>query len=471
VIARLAGLAALVVVLAGAVVAVVVARASIGPGEGHQAPVAVSARQAAGGPLAVGRPEQARRVGRAPQALLELRAPDPQGGTGFAITVKRVRRERARPAAWRDVLCLDVVRADRVARRRFRASGGCRPASGVPDEVSSLLFASTATMDGPVRMSGFAPEGTRRMTVAGLGPTAELPVGRHGAWFLAVAGDVRATLTVTAELRDGTTRFQRLRVPSGPVPPDAPEARDPVDGSSWAVSSAVRNGGDRKGQTCVQFFNLGANGREQGFGAPMCGDLRRQPLFVDALERGPGPQTKFGGGPDVAPRLVVWGAASTRVRALELTSPDGSRPVPIAEEGRGFIAVLPGSVRRADVTLRATLADGTTRELRAPDRVGVAPLTRTPLRRTQPLRAVVQRSRSRILLTLGVLGDPDRVKVVFQHHAVYLGAVPGKRGLYAGALRYRNGVPARHRPGRRFRAYSVICAPGCKDTDESGVLR
>ncbi len=419
--------------------------------------------------LAVGRPVAPRPVGRPPRAVEVLRLRDPGSGAVRIVSTKRVVRDRG-PADARELRCLDSVPLRASPRHRFAASAGCLPVRARPGGRFPTLLASSGSATGPTFLSGVVPGEVARLTVAGLGSSREVPIGRQGAWFIAVARDVRAALTITSELRDGTTRFERVRVPTGSVEASTPESPDPLDGSTWAVSASYRNGGDRRGQTCAQFFNLDRAGREAGFGPPMCGDLRRAPLFVDALRRGPGPRTKFGGGPGVAPRLVVWGAASARVRTLTLGAPGPAREIPVDADGRGFIVVLPPAVDPAEVRLRAVLTDGRTLAYPAPSRVGVSPLTRVPLRRTQRLRATVDRDRRRIVLTLGVRGRPERVKAVIEHHAVRLGAVPGRPGLYAGALRFHGPLPPRYRVGWPF-AYTVICAPGCKDAEEGGTLR
>lgn len=420
--------------------------------------------------LAIGRPVAPRPVGRPPRAVEALRLRDPASGAARVVLLKRVHRDRG-PAADREQWCLDSTPLSASSRHRFQTSAGCRPVRPRPQSTLPALLASSSSVNGPTLLSGFAAADVRRLTLSGLGPGVEVPIGENGAWFVAVANAVKAALTITSELRDGTTRFERIRVPTGPLQAAAQEAPDPLDDSTWALSEGFRNGGDRKGQTCVQFFNLDRAGREAGFGPPMCGDLRRSPFFVDTLRRGAGPQTKFGGGPGVKPRLIVWGAASARVRSIALAAPGPPRDIPIDPDGRGFITVLAPTVDPAAVTLRVTFDDASTRSYPAPRRVGVAPLTRVPLRRTQPLTATVERGRRRILLTLGVRGRPDKVKAVFEHHPVRLGAVPGRPGLYAGALRFRGELPRTYRPGRRYGAYTVICAPGCKDTQEDGTLR
>lgn len=139
--------------------------------------------------LSVGRVVPPRPAGRAPRSVEVLRARDPQGGEALAVTLKRVRRHRG-PAAWRDVFCLDSVRVGALARRRFSASA-CRPVRGTEVAQGPLLYSSSSTPNQATRISGFAPPGARRMTAAGIGPTVEVPLGREGSWFLAVAHDVR----------------------------------------------------------------------------------------------------------------------------------------------------------------------------------------------------------------------------------------------------------------------------------------
>ena len=419
--------------------------------------------------VAAARPVAPRRVGRRPQSTEIMRVRPPGGGTELAVTVKRVIRDRG-PKAFRRVRCLDAVSTRRVRTHRFRASVACVPLRGVPPGPGLAMSITGGLGQDGARMGGFAPRGTRRMTIAGAGPTVDVPLGRHGAWFAIVDDTARRTLTLTAELADGSTRFERLRFPSGIVPADTPEVDDPTDGSTWSVLASRRSGGGREGQTCVQFFRLDARGMESGFGPPMCGDLRREPLFVDALERGPGPQTKFGGDPHVERRMVVWGAASERVRELRVLAAGETHDVEIADH-RGFILVLPPEVEREDVTVEAVLSDGAERTWRAPERAGAARFHRPGIRITRELTATIDRRRDRVLLAIGIAGRPDKVKVNFQSHPTYLRRARGD--LYRGAVRYRRGLPGHLRPGKRFGAQVVICAPGCRDVGgpAGGVLR
>ena len=414
---------------------------------------------------AAARPVPPRPAGRRPRSVEVLRVRPPGGGDELVVTMKRVERDRG-PAGWRHVRCLDVVAARNVETFRFQASLACVPVRGRPPEGPLAHSITGGIGQKGTHIAGFAPRGTRRMTLTGAGPRIEVPLGRHGAWFLIVADDVRATLTLTAELADGGTRFQRLRMPPGPVPADTPFVEDPVDDSTWSILASRRSGGDRAGQTCVQFFRLDRNGMEKGFGPPMCGDLRREPLFVDALERGPGRQTKFGGGPDVDPRMIVWGAASEQVRELRVLAAGRTHDVVIGDQ-RGFILVLPPEVGREDVTVEAVLGDGTERTWQAPARAGATRSHRPDVRVTRPLQARLRRGR--IVLTMGVAGRPDKVKVNFESHPTYLRRVRGD--LHRGVVRFRHGLPPRYRPGLRFGAQAVICAPGCLDVDADGVLR
>jgi hypothetical protein len=452
-----------VLVLAAALLCGLAALLAFGDGDRRDEPAAGRSNPG----VVAARPVPPRPAGREPRSVEVLRVRPPGGGEERVVTMKRVIRDRG-PAAFRRVRCLDSVAARNVATRRFQASGGCAPVRDAGPRAAALAYSRTSGLGVDSQMSGFAPPGTRRLTLAGAGPTIEIPLGRHGAWFVLLAEELRATLTLTAELADGGTRFERVRFPMGPVPPDALEVRDPVDGSTWSVMASRRAAGIRSGQTCVQFFQLDGRGREKGFGAPMCGDLRREPLFVDALERGPGPQTKFGGGPHVEPRMVVWGAASRQVRELRVEAAGATHEVAVDDAG-GFILVLPSSVRRDDVTVAATLADGSERTWQAPDRAGTSRSHRAGVRVTSPLRARVDRPHDRILLTMGVAGRPDRVKVNFESHPTYLRRTHGD--LHRGTVRFRHGLPRHYDAGDRFGAQAVICAPGCLDSDAGGVLR
>ncbi len=418
--------------------------------------------------LALARPVAPRPAGPAPRATEIMRLRVPGSADDVAVTVKRVIRPDM-PAAYRRVRCLDAVPVEQLRTRRFRASVGCQPLHASPsDPAGGLAYSLLSGRGVGTRIGGFAPPGARRMTVAGVGPTVDLPLGRHGAWYLVVDAGVRTTLTLTAELADGTTRFHRLRIPAGPVPADAVEVPDPVDDATWSVTAEKRAGGQRGGQTCAQFFRLNRRGEQTGFGAPLCGDLRREPIVLDAHERRPGPATTFGGGPRVEPRMVVFGAASDGVRTLRAVAAGATHDIRVNED-RSFVLVLPAAVRREDVTVDAELADGTERTWRAPRRVGAVDLHGSGVRVTRPLRARVERARDRVALSIRVAGRPRRVTVVFQTHRVRLRHRGGE--LFAGAVRYPRGVPARHRPGARFVAHTVICAPGCVNATADGELR
>lgn len=112
------------------------------------------------------------------------------------------------------LLFFPASRADRrdvcvaTARRReslFEANEYC----GV---VSEDDFWSFTTSDRAV--GGFAPRAVRRVSVSGQGAHhLRLPLSRHRTFLALFPASVRGTVVVSARLRDGRLRRQRLRLP------------------------------------------------------------------------------------------------------------------------------------------------------------------------------------------------------------------------------------------------------------------
>jgi hypothetical protein len=326
--------------------------------------------------VSIARPIEPYRAGEPKLGWIELRAADPDGGPGHAMLFHRdSRRSRGRTVRRN---CAEYGIETALRRYPVRDGGSC--VAQDPRQPDAPLLPALGTGSGqPISLHGQVSSEVARLVVAGPGGTHDVPRSRHGMFLVLYGAETDGTVTLTAHLRDGSTRFESFALPPDTAPRGSAEAVDPGGLPDWTAAADLRAWGARKGQTCAQFVQRidaqAPPGRAGGeAGPPLCGDLRKDPLVADATAYGPRPgHHPFGPGPDSPERLIVWGAAGPAVRAIRVTGPGGTRELPLSEIGRAFITVYPGSVTPAEVAVEATLDDGRVLRHPAPVRLNAAP--------------------------------------------------------------------------------------------------
>lgn len=325
--------------------------------------------------VSIGQPIAPYRAGEPELGWIELRAPDPDGGPAHAMLFHRDSRESGGRSIGRSCAEYGIE----SALRDYPVNDGGTCVAQDPRLPDPALMPALGTGAGqPVSLHGQVSSEVARLVVSGPGGTYDVPRSRHGMFLILYSAGAEGTTTLTAHLRDGSTRFESFELPPDTAPPGSVEAPDPGGLPAWTVAAEERSWGSRKGQTCAQFVQRidarAAPGRSGGeAGAPLCGDLRSGPLIADATAYGPRPgRHPFGPGPGSPERLIVWGAVAPAVREVRVTGPDGTRELPLSEIGRAFITVHPGDVTPDEVAVEATLADGRVLRFPAPARIGAA---------------------------------------------------------------------------------------------------
>ena len=383
----------LIIAVAAASVAAVVAMAQTGP---PRHPTKSTS------PLvSIGQPISPYRAGKPKLGWMEMRATDPAGGPTRGVLFHTFRKER-RGELLRHV-CNEVGYESQLRRYPVRDGGNCMPLD--PRLPREPLFWSYGTGTRlPVTLTGTASTDVERVVLDGPGGIFELPLSRHRAFLAVYSRKAKGKVTLTAHLRDGSTRFHELELPPTFAQAGSSRAKDPGGLPDWTVVASVQPAGGRRGQTCAQFRQLNdldaPRGRAGGeFGAPLCGELDSHPLFADATRWGPRKEfSGFGPFPRSPKRLIVWGAVAESVTKVDVEGPDGTRHLPLSETGRAFITIYPQGVLPADVTLIATLTDGRQLRFPAPNALNVRRL------RDQP-RLV----RNRLTLRVGAAGPGRHV--------------------------------------------------------------
>ncbi len=417
------------------------------------------------GPVRIAQPvDSPPRAGRPPLARIELRLDDPDGGRRLATVVWAARTRtgaRMRPAS----LCISTGVERNVARYPVREGGRCGHSQDEP-----LAFGVTHGPRVPTVIDGVAPRHVGRITLAGPGGTHELPLSRSRAYAAAFAAQEAGTVTITAHLRDGTTRFREVNLSPGHVLEGAVTVEDPEGGPAWQASADLRGGGARSGQTCPQFSQRVVRTPDGGFAGgefspPLCGDLRRNPVLANTMQMRPSTaESPFGPTSRAPKRTIVWGAAGEQVREVAIRDPRGERTLELSPRGRAFLAVYPASVTPDELTLIVRHGDGRVTEHRGPERLGAAPLNPRRTRFVRPLQARLEGSdlvmtavlsRRVRRYTLSVLGRP-----------VHMRPVPGTRGRYRGVYDASHGKYREHaKAGERIRVSYTVCAPNCTAFD------
>jgi hypothetical protein len=386
--------------------------------------------------VSLGQPIAPYRVGTPPKVgWIEMRVVHPGGGHASAVlyhTFHKVRRGRN----------LLFVCADTGPERQLRTLpvqpfGNCIAPADARRAQPVTWSMGTGTGQ-PVTIRGQVSDDVQRLVLDGPGGTYDVPLSRHRAFLVMYSSRAKGHATLTAHLRDGTTRFFAFDLPPQFRAPGTARARDPGGLPAWNVSASVRPSGSRNGQTCAQFEQdidvHAARGRTGGdFGPPMCGDLRAAPLFADAMRYGPRPApVSFGPGPHSPRRLIVWGAVSGAVRQVTVVGPDGPRRLPLSRIGRAFIAVYPPTVDPADVTVETTLADGSVRRYPAPHLLNAAVELGPPLLVGRVGMRISRADRAKLVITVTLSRPARRFEIVMRGRHVLMRRTRGARyvGVY-----------------------------------------
>ncbi len=318
--------------------------------------------------VSIGQPITPYRAGEPARGWIELRVSDPDRRGALALLHHEfVKVRRGRPLRH---VCAEVGLERSLRHLRIGRGGNCLFIDPrYPSDPLSLSWSSGFKGSRAVRIQGLASAEVKRIVVEGPGGTYEVPLARHRAFMLVYSAKATGSVTFTAHLRDGGTRYSRVDLrPAFPPGRGSVAAPDPAGLEPWRVSAEIRSAGARKGQTCAQFA-----GARREFGAPMCGDLSANALFADATRYGPRPtRGAFGPGPKSPERLIVWGAVSPSVRGVRIADPArGTRRLALSAVGRAFIAVYPASTDPRSIALEVALADGTVQRHVAPHRLNV----------------------------------------------------------------------------------------------------
>lgn len=184
-----------------------------------------------------------------------------------------------------------------------------------------------------------------------------IAIGAGGTFVAALRGYPEDS-AVEVDLRFAGGRVERHPLGRSPI-----VVPDPDGGQAWKSMTTITVGDAR---SCVRFATARPAGATASSPAA-CGLLRsmRHPrgwfFAVRRLEPGgPPPRPRdFDAGHwgDHPARTAVWGAVGDDVKAVEIVGP-GLSVRPRLVYGRSFLAVLPGAVDPAALTVRLTLADG-----------------------------------------------------------------------------------------------------------------
>jgi hypothetical protein len=296
--------------------------------------------------LSIGQPIKPYRAGKPPTGFIEMRITSPDGRHTRAVLYYAHSKLRRGKRVLEDCTNIGAERWMRHARTDIDISCLDRaPASG----ADPLSLSTGWGTNEPVTITGQASRDVARLVVEGPGGTYTVPLARHRAFILMYSHKARGTATLTAHMRDGSTRFYKEVLPPTLIPTGTAQARDPGGRFAWHVSAGPISSGPHKGQTCAQF---GAERLRRDSADPLCGDLSNHPMFAGAQRH--------------ASRLVVWGAVAPSAREIRMTDAKGTRRLALSAVGRAFIAVYPADTNPATITLAVTRADGSVERHAAP---------------------------------------------------------------------------------------------------------
>lgn len=190
------------------------------------------------GPVSVAQPVAPRSAGRPSQGTVALHAADPDRGRVFGLlTWTRPRPSGARRGEPERCYQQGLLRQLRTVRLAGPANCARLPLS----EPLQVMNGSSSRPSEPSMVLGLAREDIVRLTVQGENLSSEVPISADRGFLIVVSQKFRGELVLSAELRDGTTTYQRFQLPAGlrarrpAAPPASPQAAD----SSFAVQRAV----------------------------------------------------------------------------------------------------------------------------------------------------------------------------------------------------------------------------------------
>lgn len=231
-------------------------------------------------------------------------------------------------------------------------------------ERASLVGARVFDADDPQEVrtvvNGVAGPALRSVSIEVRGRARAVPIGLGGT-FLAVLPGYPEDSGVEVALR-----FASGRTETHPLGRSERVALDPEGGQAWRTQ-AFGIGNDRR--FCVS-FGLARPVGEQVMSPRACGVLwprgmeqrpgaRRRGHFWAVRRLTPGTPAHYGQGwRDHPPRTAVWGAVGEEVEAVEVSGPGGLSVRPALDRSGAFLAVLPGDVDPASLTVTLRYADG-----------------------------------------------------------------------------------------------------------------
>lgn len=449
---------------------------ALGAGGEEVDPVPPAATADVPGVVSLGRAITPYRAGRPAEGQIEMRVKDPTTRKTSAILFHRDEKVRKGERVKFD--CFEYGPERPLRTYPTTRGGNCRQTDPVTiDEPWSISMGSGSGSS--TVLTGSVTDEVVRLTIAGPGGTFVVPRSEHGGFVVLYANDVNGRAVLTATLRDGSTRYHRTSLPPSFRPDGVAVATDPGGLPDWYTGAGLRRGGGRDGQTCLQVLQdhaLRVKDPKRRGGtslAPICGDLRRAPVFARAIEIRPSDRlSTFGPGRFAPRRTILAGAVGQQVRGVSVDGPGGVRELPIAPAGRAFLAVFPASVKPADLTLRVTLADGTVRSFRDPVAVNRATSENPPpvIRGRVGLRQDPAGGR-RLRLTTRLTAAPRRFEITFLGREVRMRRIPGTTDRYAGIYNGDRGARRSIVPGRIYRFSVLLCGDVCSTTLHRARLR
>lgn len=300
-----------------------------------------------------------------------VRAQDPEGGPAWTVRVSRSQT---------GLLCST---AGQVVDGEFGLvglDGRFRPfAEGIVDgcgeertDAASLIgarvFDARRREDVRTVVNGVAGPRLRDVDVVAAGRSRAVPVGEGGVFAVALRGYPEdLVVRVRLAFDDG----RREEHPFGASPFVVPDA---AGGPAWRSEIWGVDGDDR---ACVSFRPARQAGGNPAISPSVCGrwprDGRRTGWFLAVRrieETGCARRWTAASGRwcRKAPRTAAWGAVGEDVRRVELLDAQGeARELTIAPN-RAVVAVLPGSVDPARLSLRLSLRGGGARTVRGDSR-------------------------------------------------------------------------------------------------------
>lgn len=416
--------------------------------------------------VSVGEPIEPYRAGGPASGWMEARAINPDGGPTQALLFYR----SGRPARQRSCAAVGSERA--LRKYPVRQGGACLSSRGQRDP----WFVSVTTGPRqPVVVFGQTNAAVTELQVSGPGGTFVVPRTRHGAFLVVYSRRASGTATLTARLRDGSSRTEVVELPPTFDPPGRVLASDPGGKPPWRAAAHLRRSGNRAGQTCSEVDQRTdfTTGSAIPFNRSVCGDLTADPVVADLAHAAPARGRDARPSDAAERRLVLWGAAGPEVKAVTALGPDGRRELPLAAAGRAFVTVYGPEVAESAVSLEVTLADGSVRHFATPRRLNAKrPKPAVRPRLAKPIdAALIDRGGSQVALSAALTAPATRVHATFLGKRIVMRPVAGDpahwRGLFVASTERRT----RPAVGRRYAVRLVVCATACVTRSSRVTLR